>query len=81
MLNVKFCKSLSTRGNIGSTFWEEFRNAYGPVIFQVEFPSFKYILCSYNNPKTNNNIQLIKNPMFWSDGAADNFESEFGDLM
>lgn len=81
MLNVKFYKSLSTKGNIGSTFWKEFRNAYDAVIFQVEFPSFKYILCSCDNPTTNYNIQFINNPMFWSDEAADNFESEFGDLI
>lgn len=59
----------------------KFRNAYDAVIFQVEFPSFKYILCSCDNPKTNYNIQFINNPMFWSDEAADNFESEFGDLI
>ena len=81
MLNVKFYKSLSTKGNIGSTFWKEFRNAYDAVVFQVEFPSFKYILCSCDNPKTNYNIQFINNPMFWSDEAADTFESEFGDLI
>lgn len=81
MLNVKFYKSLSTKGNIGSTFWREFRSKHDAVIFQVEFPSFKYITCSCDNPKTNYNIQFINNPMFWSDEAADNFESEFGDLI
>ena len=48
---VNFIRTYQQEENIGFPPGEELRSVYDAGIVQEEFPSFKYVFYSYNDPR------------------------------